>query len=190
MPARRGLGGLAQVCSTPALRLAVTTMACAQFVMAAVMVLTPVHMTIVHHPLSTVGLTMSLHIFGMYAFSPLVGWWVDRAGERRVIGAGTAILALSLLVAWFAGAVLWRLDLALFLLGVGWSVCAVAGAVLLTRTAPDRPRVQGTADAVTSWTAALAAGLAGPVTGVVGYAGLAGFSALGLLPVVALLTRR
>lgn len=190
-PARKGLSGLRPAWAHPDLRLALVTMVCAQFVMAAVMVLTPVHMKLVGLSLSTVGLTMSLHIGGMYAFSPVVGWLVDRLGERRVIAIGLAVFASSLVAAWFAGAALWRLNLALFPLGLGWSLCNVAGSALLTRTAPaaERTQVQGAADTCSSWAAALAAGASGPVMGVVHYSGLAGFAALGLVPVLVALAR-
>lgn len=171
------------------LRLAVVSVAGSHFVMASVMVLTPVHMNVHHHSLAAVGLTMSIHIAGMYAFSPLVGMAVDRLGERAVVLAGVVVLAGSLLTAWFAGADTMLLNLALFLLGLGWSLCSVAGSALVTRVAPDddRPRLQASTDTAANLAAALAAALCGPVMAAVGYRGLAGFAALALLPVVAAL---
>lgn len=168
------------------LRLAVVGVACAHFVMASVMVLTPVHMSLHHHSLAAVGLTMSIHIAGMYALSPLVGVAVDRLGERPVLWAGVAVLAASLATAWSAGSDTVLLNLALFLLGLGWSLCSVAGAALVTRVAPDaeRPQLQASADTAANLAAALAAATCGPVMGAVGYRGLAGFAALALLPVV------
>ncbi|GAA1393125.1 MFS transporter [Luteococcus peritonei] len=191
-PAGRPTGSLAMVRSAwhqPELRLALVTVACAQFVMASVMVLTPVHMSVHHHSLAAVGLTMSIHIAGMYALSPLVGMAVDRAGERFVVVAGVGVLAASLLTAWFAGTGAVLLNLALFLLGLGWSMCSVAGSALVTRVAPDadRPQLQASADTASNLSAALAAALCGPVMGLVGYRGLAAFAALALVPVVVVL---
>ena len=130
---------------------------------------------------------MSIHIAGMYAFSPLVGMLVDRIGARAVTLWGSGVLGASLIAAWFAGGDLLALNIALFLLGLGWSLASVAGASLLTRTASDDQRLamQGTADTVTNLTAALAAGIAGPIMAVITYRGLAGMAALALIPMVA-----
>lgn len=168
------------------LLLAVVSVAGAHFVMASVMVLTPLHMSVHHHSLAAVGLTMSIHIAGMDAFSPLVGMAVDRLGERAVVLAGVVVLAGSLLTAWFAGADTMLLNLALFLLGLGWSLCSVAGSALVTRVAPDddRPRLQASTDTAANLAAKMAAALCGRVMGAVGYRGLASFAALALLPVV------
>lgn len=169
------------------LLLAVVSVAGAHFVMASV--LTPLHMSVHHHSLAAVGLTMSIHIAGMDAFSPLVGMAVDRLGERAVVLAGVVVLAGSLLTAWFAGADTMLLNLALFLLGLGWSLCSVAGSALVTRVAPDddRPRLQASTDTAANLAAKMAAALCGRVMGAVGYRGLASFAALALLPVVAAL---
>ena len=60
--------------------------AVSHLVMISVMTLTPVHM---HHggaQLRLVGLVFSVHVAGMYALSPVVGWAADRFGRA----AGTA----------------------------------------------------------------------------------------------------
>ena len=178
---------LAAMWTHPQLRLALQAMAGAQFTMTAVMVLTPVHMKLTGHGLTSVAQTMSIHIAGMYAFSPLVGMLVDRIGARAVTLWGSGVLGASLIAAWFAGGDLLALNIALFLLGLGWSLASVAGASLLTRTASDDQRLamQGTADTVTNLTAALAAGIAGPIMAVITYRGLAGMAALALIPMVA-----
>ena len=66
----------------PAARLAVTAMVISQVTMVAVMAMTPVHLKLHGHE----GLSqyvVSLHIAGMYAFSPLVGRYSDRRGRTR-----------------------------------------------------------------------------------------------------------
>ncbi|WP_420174980.1 MFS transporter [Luteococcus sp. OSA5] len=189
----RGLQLVRRAWHSDAMRLALVSAACAQFVMASVMVLTPVHMTMHGHALRGVGLIMSLHIAGMYAFSPVVGWLVDRLGERAVLWQGLSTLGVSLLVAWLADASMAWLAAALFLLGVGWSLASVAAAALVTRVASDddRPAMQGAVDTVANLAAALAAALSGVVMGALGYRGLAVFAAVALAPmVVGLLTTR
>jgi MFS family permease len=63
--------------------------------MVGVMVMTPVHLE--HHgaALQVVGLTISLHIAGMYALSPLMGRAADRIGRVPVVLAGMAQLAVA-----------------------------------------------------------------------------------------------
>ena len=63
--------------------------------MVSVMVMTPLHM---HHggaDLQVIGLVISAHILGMFAFSPLVGFAVDRWGGRTNALAGAAILVVA-----------------------------------------------------------------------------------------------
>ena len=180
---RRTLG---RMWAHPSLRLALLAMVCSQFTMTAVMVLTPVHMKLTGHSLAAVAQIMSIHIAGMYAFSPLVGMAVDRVGSRAITFVGTGVLGASLVAAWFARDSFVALSVALFLLGIGWSLATVAGASLLTRSAIDDERLamQGTADTMINLTAALAAGVAGPVMAVVTFRGLAGFAAIALIPML------
>ena len=89
--------------------------------MVSVMVMTPLHM---HHggaDLQVIGFVISLHILGMFAFSPLVGLAVDRFGGRPVVGIGSVVLLAATLLAaqaptgWSPG-----LAVGLFLLGAGY----------------------------------------------------------------------
>ena len=64
-------------------------------VMVGVMAMTPVHIGESHahaDVLRIVGIVLSLHIAGMYALSPVVGWLTDRLGRRPVILAGVGLL--------------------------------------------------------------------------------------------------
>ena len=98
---RAGIGeALRLVASLPAARLGVSAMAIGHVVMVGVMTMTPVHIRGAGHgaeyTLRIVGLVLSFHIAGMFAFAPVVGWLTDRIGRRPVIFAGIAILLTAL----------------------------------------------------------------------------------------------
>ena len=77
-PWAAGLAGI------PAARLGLVTMALGHVVMVSVMVMTPLHMSHGDAGLEVIGLVISIHVFGMFAFSPLTGLAVDRFGGRAV----------------------------------------------------------------------------------------------------------
>jgi MFS family permease len=140
--------------------------------------MTPLHLTGHGHGLSTVGLVLSAHVFGMYALSPVSGWLTDRLGSPVVIVAGLLLLgASSLLAAVFPPDSGIILAVPLFLLGFGWSLGFVAGSAMLTRglTIRERTRLQGWTDSLI-WSSAAIASL---TSGVIVAA--ASFAALGLL---------
>ena len=161
-------------------RLALVALCAAHTVMVAVMTMTPVHMD--HHgaSLGLVGLTISLHVLGMFAFSPWVGAAADRFGRVPVLVAGAGILLLSLIVSGTSGDSMARVTVGLVLLGLGWSCALVAGSALLTESVPDGDRlaVQGGSDAAMNVAAAAGAAASGPLLGLIGFAGLAGFGAV------------
>jgi predicted MFS family arabinose efflux permease len=161
-----------------------------QFVMVLIMTMTPLHMTDHGHDLGAVGVVLSAHTLGMFAFSPVSGRLTDRFGSIPVIFLGTGVLAVSSLMAALAppdgGAVLL---LALFLLGLGWNFGFVAGSALLSGNLEihERTRVQGAADAMI-WSSAAAASLgSGFVMVIVGYTALGVLGACVVLVPVALL---
>lgn len=142
--------------------------------MVAVMSMTPVHL--VHHgaSLASSSFAISLHVAGMYAFSPIFGILADRIGRLRVMFIGQAILLLSLVVtAVFADNQI-MVIVGLFLLGFGWSANTVAGSTLVVETCFDenKTRIQGRSDLVMSGSGALAGALAGPAVALLGYAGM------------------
>ncbi len=144
----------------------VVAMALGHTVMVSVMIMTPLHMSHGHASLEVIGLVISLHVVGMYAFSPITGWAVDRWGGRAVIGVGSAILlAASVLAASTPEGHSTALTLALVLLGMGWSCTLIAGSTLLTAAIPlrQRPEAQGLADVAMG----LAGGGGGAAAGVV-----------------------
>jgi hypothetical protein len=154
--------------------------------MVSIMVMTPVHMAHVDVTLKVIGLVISVHIAGMYAFSPLVGQLSDRIGRIRVIIVGVTFLLLSGIIAGTSAANnSIQLGIGLFLLGLGWSCTLIAGSTLLTESISDdiRASVQGTSDTVMNLSAAIGGALAGVIIATLGYGWLC---LIACIPVLAL----
>ncbi len=157
---------LAAMLASPQIRWCIYALAVGNAVMIALMVMAPVNMQQHMVPLTTIGMVVSGHLFGMYAFSPVIGWLTDRFGAPSLLLAGFVITAVAALLSLAAGAGHPLLvAVSLFLLGVGWSSDVVAGSALLTNLAPiaDRPVVQGVSDLAMDVAGALAAVTAGIV---------------------------
>lgn len=150
-------------------KVAVSAMVFGQMTMTMVMTVTPVHMHGHQHELGDISWVIMGHTLGMFGLSFLVGWLVDRLGRIKMITAGGLILILACVLAPLSTETLW-LALALFLLGLGWSACFVAGSTLLADVlrAHEKGRVQGSADALVN----IAAGTGGLSSGFI-------FNALG-----------
>lgn len=179
--------GLRFVARHTGARLGLLTQALGHAVMVSVMLMTPVHMREGHVGLQIIGLVISIHIVGMYAFSPLVGIAVDRFGSRRVALVGAGILgAATILASRSHSGETAGLTLALFLLGIGWSFTYVAGSTLLTNATPatERPGVQGASTLAMGLAGGGGGALAGWVVGVSSYATL-GLAAFTLAAVIA-----
>ncbi|MGM9458297.1 hypothetical protein, partial [Lacticaseibacillus rhamnosus] len=74
--------------------------------------------------LRVVGLVISVHVAGMYAASPVMGWLAERAGRLSALGVGVAMLAGAVLIAARTPADAYPpVAGALALLGLGWSAC-------------------------------------------------------------------
>ncbi len=194
---RGGLrAGVRAVRGSPRAMLGMGAVVIAHTVMVSVMVMTPIHMDHGHASLTVIGLVISIHIAGMFAFSPVRGWLADRVGRLPVIMLGGAVLLVAVALAGTApeghsaG-----LTAGLFLLGLGWSACLVAGSTLLSESVAleERPIVQGTSDLLMGLAAASGGAVAGLVVGRLGYGVLnAGASVLAatLLAGVALTASR
>ena len=174
---RATAGALVDVDRPRAARYAVFAVTGSHVVMASVMAMTPVHLAHLAPGQVTlvVGVTIALHVFGMYGLSPVFGLLADRAGRVGVILLGQALLAAALVVAAVSPDDQWAVLVALLLLGLGWSAATVAGAALLTESTETarRPRRQGFSDTIMTFSAAIGAVLAGVVLGWIGYGGLA-----------------
>ncbi len=174
-PERVG-GGLNRALTTlatnPEARTGVAVVALGHMVMVSVMVMTPLHMSHGGAALNLVGLVISVHVLGMYAFSPLVGRLDDAIGGRRTALLGAFVLLVACLITaqapagWSAG-----LTGGLFLLGLGWSATLVSGSTMMTGAVPpaERPGVQGASDLVMGLCGALGGGLSGIVLATLGY---------------------
>lgn len=159
-------------------RFAMLAVAASHVTMASVMAMTPVHLSHIVAPDAVtlaVGVTIALHVFGMYGLSPVFGVLADRWGRIAVIVLGQVLLAASLAVASAFSESQAGVLVALVLLGLGWSAATVAGSALLTEATPLalRPRRQGRSDTLMTACAAVGSVLAGVILGLVGYGGLA-----------------
>ncbi len=177
--------------SAPA-KAALAMLLAAHAVMVSVMAMTPLHLQHTagagaHHPdfLTVVGLTISLHVAGMYALSPLMGWAADRFGGGRAALAGLTILLAAVAVAGLGRSSIGTVTVGLVLLGVGWSAATVASSALLVDALPPARRVtaQGLSDALMSGAGALGSLAAGLVMGVAGFGALNAVSAALLVAV-------
>ncbi|GAA3810271.1 MFS transporter [Nocardioides panacisoli] len=160
----------------PVLGYAIAGLALAHATMISVMVMTPLHMEHGGAELEIIGIVISIHVLGMFAFAPLVGVLADRVGRPPVLASGGVVLAVSLaLCAASPDGMSWQVTSGLFLLGVGWSLSMVSASTMVAEHAPLEARtdVQGTSDLVMGLTAAVAGGLAGLVVDLAGYRMLA-----------------
>lgn len=195
-PPRTATGtALRAVWSAPSGRLGLVSVVVAHAVMVGVMVMTPVHMG---HAgggedavLRVVGLVISVHVAGMYLFSPLVGLLVDRTGAATAVALGGGLLLAAVAVAGPAGpAQSVRLGIGLLLLGLGWSCGLIAGSALVTASvgADLRPTAQGGTDLLMGLGAALAGAAGGPLLAWGGFGLVTAVSATLVLPLAAVWT--
>lgn len=138
-------------------RVALASMVISQVTMVAVMTMTPVHLKLHGHE-DVSPYVISLHIAGMYAFSPFVGKFTDRYGKLLSISVGGVLLVLATVTAALAGEAATLLWPSLWLLGIGWSFGLIGGSSLLVESVPDSSRVtvQGAADLLMSFCGGLA----------------------------------
>ncbi|WAJ34548.1 MFS transporter [Arthrobacter sp. FX8] len=167
--------------------LAVTGVVAAHAVMVGVMSMTPLHLQhLVEGPgphaghvaegdvLVIIGFTISLHIAGMFALSPVMGWLTDRAGRMETIMIGFMLLIAAVAVAGFGQSSTAAVATGLVLLGMGWSAATISGSTLLAESVGQEARVavQGVSDMLMGAAGALGGAVSGLVLGVAGYLGL------------------
>lgn len=167
---------------------AILAIAASHAVMVAVMALTPVHMQDHGTSLKIIGLTISLHIAGMFSLSPIMGWLSDTWGAGRTILLGQAILLLATFIAGTAGSSDGQIMIGLTVLGIGWSASVIAGAAMLSASleVSVRPVIQGFSDLSMNLAGAFGGLLAGVVVATSGYGTLNAAAAVLTLPVIAL----
>jgi len=172
------------ISQNPKALFAIASIAIGHVAMVSVMVMTPVHMAHVDVTLTVIGFVISVHIIGMYAFSPIVGSLSDRMGRRWVIQVGAVILLAACLISGFADAHnSLQLGFGLFLLGLGWSCTLIGGSALLSESVETelRPSSQGASDLLMNLMGAAGGATAGVVIGTLGYGWLCFFVAIPIL---------
>ena len=177
---------LSHIRSNPKALFAISAIAIGHVAMVSVMVMTPIHMKHVDVSLRIIGFVISVHVLGMYAFSPIIGSLSDRLGRVRVIQIGFVILLASTIVAGSAAADnAIQLGVGLFLLGLGWSCTLIAGSAFLSESVSIqmRPASQGASDLVMNLSGAGGGAVAGLIIGTLSYGWLCLFAAI---PVVML----
>ena len=160
---------------------AILSIAIGHVAMVSIMVMTPVHMAHVDVTLTIIGLVISVHVLGMYAFSPIVGALSDRLGRVRVIQIGVITLLLSSIISGIARADdAITLGIGLFLLGLGWSCTLIAGSAFLTESVSPEMKTssQGASDLVMNLSGAGGGALAGVIIGTLSYGWLCVFAAI------------
>ena len=213
-PRRTGaLAALRWAWAHPRARFAVVTTAVAHGVMIMVMVMTPVHMQHGGMSLQLVGIVISLHVLGMFAFSPVFGWLSDRFGPLRVAVGGMVLQGAAVVLGFLAAAMVPDADagsgahagahaghnaagpaldtevltaVALVLLGLGWSACVIALSAVLASVAEPHVKLplQGATDALMNYFGAGAAALAGPLLAWGGFQAVNTAGAILLIPAV------
>ncbi|PRA07066.1 MFS transporter [Arthrobacter sp. MYb229] len=158
-----------------AARRAVLTVALSHMYMVSMMSMTPIHMQ--HHgaTLTLIGFTISMHVAGMYALSPVFGWLTDKCGSRVIILAGQALLISASVLVWSNSADHVVTTMALLCLGLGWSAATVAGSTMISGAVGinERPQLQGTSDLCMSLAGVMGGLCAGPILAAIGFQGLA-----------------
>ncbi|WP_345770585.1 MFS transporter [Blastococcus saxobsidens] len=194
---RRATGAaLRAVWAAPHGPLGLVSVVVAHSVMVGVMVMTPLH---IGHGggtedavLRLVGVVISIHVAGMYLFSPLVGMVVDRVGAPAVAAGGGLLLLLAAAVAGTASpSDSVQLSVGLLLLGLGWSCGLIAGSALVTASVgPDlRATAQGGTDLLMGLGAALAGAVGGPLLAWGGFGLVSAVSAALVVPLAAVWIR-
>jgi len=166
-------------------RFAVVSLALSHATMVAVMAMTPVHLTDHGATLTVVGLTISLHVAGMYALAPLFGILADRIGRVQSVVVGQGILLAGVSATGLGAESQEWVTIGLILIGLGWSAATIAASALVTESSPleVRTRNQGRSDLAMSLSGAVGGALAGVVLAFGGYSGLS-LAAAGLVAVV------
>ncbi len=146
---------LSQLLKAWHVRLGMAAMTIGQLVMVMIMIITPLHMDHSGHGTGSISFVILAHQLGMFGLSFATGGFIDRFGATRIIVGGAILLIISSVLSPVVTSVA-GLSVALFLLGLGWNFCFVAGSALLAMgLAPgERARVQGMSD---TWSSAASA---------------------------------
>ena len=161
---------LKELLGQPAILMAMSAMILGYAVMVMLMVITSLHMKQHDHGLDTISLVFSAHTLGMFAFSVVTGWLLDRWGRRQVIVSGALVLITACLLAPLSVSFI-PLAVSLFLLGVGWNFCYVGGSTLLSDelSPAEKAQTQGLNDMVIGLVSAAGSALSGVILATYNY---------------------
>lgn len=165
---------------------AVISIALSHMVMVAVMSMTPAHLKMEGATLVVVGFTISVHIAGMYAFSPIFGILADKLGKIQTVILGQVIYVAALGFAGFGMHDHNSVLLGLFLLGLGWSAATVSASSLLSASLPaeQKTNVQGLSDSLMNLSGAFGGAISGSIMAALMFVGL---NLAALIPVAIIL---
>jgi MFS family permease len=154
----------------PLALLAIVAMVIGQAVMVLVMTVTSEHMNHNHHDLGNISLVIMAHTLGMFGFSMLCGRLADKIGRPLTIGLGALILIAGCVIAPVSLHTAW-LALALFLVGLGWNFCYIAGSTLLSdQLAPsERASIQGSNELIINVVSAVSSLASGFILAFLGF---------------------
>ncbi|MFE4898179.1 MFS transporter [Peribacillus butanolivorans] len=167
-----------------------TVMTLTNFLMIAIMTMTPIHMGHHGHDLKEVGVVIGFHIAAMFLPSLVTGFLVDKIGRTAVvIASGATLLAACILASSGPVDSMLVLNTSLVLLGLGWNFGLISGtALIVDSTHPStRAKTQGSVDVLIALSGAAGGALSGMVVAHYSYAtlSLAGaILSLLLIPVV------
>ncbi|MCG7334621.1 MFS transporter [Sporosarcina sp. ACRSM] len=173
-----------------------TIMILTQFVMVAIMTMTPIHMGNHGHSLREIGLVIGFHIGAMYFPSLFTGALVDKVGRSAMaIASGITLLAAGIVAAFAPGESLALMITALVLLGIGWNLGLISGTALIVDAAHPsvRAKTQGSVDVLLALSGASGSALSGMVVAHSSYAMLSiagAILSLLLIPVIFVLSRK
>jgi MFS family permease len=168
--------------------LALAAIVGAHAIMVGVMSMTPLHLQeLVAGPVAShaghaasgdvlviIGFTISLHIAGMFALSPVMGWLTDKVGRMETIMIGFVTLITAVFVAGLGQTSTVAVAVGLVLLGMGWSAATISGSTLLAESVGQESRVvvQGVSDMFMGVAGAVGGATSGLVLSWAGYLGL------------------
>ncbi|MGG4155073.1 MFS transporter [Peribacillus muralis] len=161
-----------------------------QFVMTAIMTMTPIHMGHHGHSLKEVGLVIGFHIGAMFLPSLVTGYLVDKIGRSfMAIASAITLLISGGLAALGPDDSMAVLITALALLGLGWNFGLISGTAILVDAAPPstRAKTQGSVDVLVALSGALGGVLSGMIVAGSSYSTLTlvgGVLSLVLIPVM------
>ncbi|MEK7353014.1 MAG: MFS transporter [Chloroflexota bacterium] len=158
--------------------------------MAMMMAMTSLTLSRHGHSLTSISLSVAIHVIGMFGFSLPLGRLTDRVGRRLVSIVGLALAGAGSLLVPATGSY-WPITAGLFLVGLGWSCVNVAATTLIADTTGplERARAIGANDTFSSVSTILFPLLAGPLVEFLGFRFLGFLGAAMMLPPFVLLLK-